>query len=146
MDNYNAEHIINLLTGVVGCSVFILSLAIAIAIILFLQGCYRAIPEAHRKMDPGLVWLLLIPLFNLVWMFFVFIRLAKSFGEAYAAQNRQVDTGEKMALAFCVCFVAGAIPFVGCIATPASLVLLVLVLLRFNQLKKELGQPPANPY
>lgn len=120
-------------------------LLIMIGIILFLQSCYARIPQEHRKMEPAMVWLLLIPVFSLVWMFFVYIRLAKSFQGAFAAMGRnEGDCGEKLSLVLCISAVLSIVPLVSCIAGPASFVLLIIVLLKFNTLKNALGQPPVS--
>jgi hypothetical protein len=120
-------------------------LAVYIWILLFLQSCYRAVPAEHRRMQPELVWLMLVPLFFIVWQYFVFLRLSRSFSAAYAAQGRlDVDSSEKLALAYCICFTLWLVPFVNCVAAPAALVLLILVLLRFKTLKRGLlEQAPA---
>jgi hypothetical protein len=88
-------------------------------------------------MEPGMVWLLLIPIFNLVWIFFVYIRLAKSFQNAYAAMGRndQGDCGEKLALWYCISYVVCCLP-------PVTLVLLIMTLVKFAGLKNGL---PATP-
>lgn len=46
---------------------------------LGLQRALEAVSEENRQMPPGQVWLSLIPIFNLVWMFFVVNRIAESF-------------------------------------------------------------------
>lgn len=136
------ERMVEMLTSVIGLGALFVFLVILVGILLFLQSCYTRIPREHRLMEPGMVWLLLIPLFNLVWMFFVYIRLAKSYQNAFAAMGRhdQGDCGEKLALMYCICSVASVIPFVGCIAGPASLILWIIVLVKFAGLKNEL--PP----
>ena len=53
-----------------GLGLMFAGLLILIGIILFLQSCYNRIPAEHRKMEPAMVWLLLIPIFSLVWIFF----------------------------------------------------------------------------
>ena len=47
-------------------------LAIQVLICFLLHKCYQRIPQPFRKMEAGLVWLLLIPCFNLIWNFFVY--------------------------------------------------------------------------
>jgi hypothetical protein len=134
------DKMVELFSSVLGLGIAFVALLIGIAIIWFLQTCYARIPREHRKMEPGMVWLLLIPLFNIIWMFFVYIRLAKSYQSAYAALGRHDvgDCGEKLALYMCIASVASAIPFVGCIAGPASLVLWIVVMVKFAGLKSEL--------
>jgi hypothetical protein len=53
--------------------------AVLIVVCYLLYTALLALPQQHRRMDPGLVWLLLIPLFNLVWNFFVFLRVPESY-------------------------------------------------------------------
>jgi hypothetical protein len=135
------DQMVEMFSSVLGLGMLLVGLLVLIGIILFLQSCFASIPAQHRKMEPAMVWLLLIPLFSLVWIFFVYIRLAKSFQGAYAAlgRNDQGDCGEKLALIFCITCVASIIPLVGCLAGPASLVLLVIVLVKFAGLKNGLG-------
>jgi hypothetical protein len=64
--------------GVVG-GVLVIFLIIAILICLFLSSCLKRIPEEHRQQSPGMVWLLLIPCFAVVWNFFVYPKIAESF-------------------------------------------------------------------
>lgn len=56
-------------------------LAFLVPYIFFLITLYRTaeqISMQSRRLAPGQVWLLLIPLFNLIWMFVVINRLANS--------------------------------------------------------------------
>ncbi|RMD79934.1 MAG: hypothetical protein D6820_07465, partial [Lentisphaerae bacterium] len=49
-----------------------------IAICFITMKIYSRIPEEYRELNPVLVWLLFVPCFNLIWIFFVFPRLATS--------------------------------------------------------------------
>jgi hypothetical protein len=54
--------------------VLCLVLGYLVALILFLiaqQNTLEAIQPQNRKMQPGEMWLQLIPLFNLIWQFIV---------------------------------------------------------------------------
>jgi hypothetical protein len=53
-------------------------LAVAIAFLTMLQRLLRAIPPQHRRLKPGLVWALFIPLFNIGWVFVVVHAVTKS--------------------------------------------------------------------
>ena len=67
---------IGMLVGVlVGLAIFLVP---AIFYLLTLQKALNRCSPESRAMQPGMVWLLLIPLFNLVWQFFVVINIAKS--------------------------------------------------------------------
>lgn len=144
MNSFDPDQVAQLFASGFFWGFFCVFLLIGLAVIYFLQTCYARIAPEHRQMEPAMVWLLLIPLFNIVWMFFVYLRLAKSFQGAYAAQGRsEGDCGEKIALIYCITACAAMIPCVNLIAGPAALVLLIIVLIRFNGLKSGLANPPA---
>ena len=87
----------------------LIALAIGILICWFLMTCFQRIPPQHRKQQPALVWLLLIPCFNLVWNFFVYPKLAESFKAHFdAAGPTDVgDCGQPLAMWYCILSVAG---------------------------------------
>ncbi len=105
-----------------------------------LSTCFRAIPDEHRQMQPGMVWLLLIPCFPVIWNFFVFLKLSKSFKSYFAAQGVEDvdDCAEKIGLWFAICVIGGMIPCVQYIAGPAALVLLIIYLVKAVGLKKRI--------
>ena len=66
-----------------------LLLAFVIPAILFFltqQKTLQIISPENREMSPGSVWLQLIPVFGLVWQFFVVIRIAHSVSKELATQ------------------------------------------------------------
>ena len=116
------------------------ALAISVAICLLLQTYYKRVPQEHRIMEPALVWLLLIPCFNFVWNFFVFPRLAQSF-KSYFDQRGALDVGDcgyGLALAYSIVSCFMIIPCINYIAAPAALVLLIIVLVKFNNLSNRI--------
>ncbi|MBS1664485.1 MAG: hypothetical protein JST68_25795 [Bacteroidetes bacterium] len=66
----------------------ILLLAFFVPSILFFltqQNTLRLIRSENRELNPGLVWLQLIPLFNLYWIFVVVTRIADSISKENVA-------------------------------------------------------------
>lgn len=119
-----------------------IGLCIAIVVCAFLYKFYNRVPRQFRQMEPGLVWLLLIPCFNLVWNFFVFIRLSRSF-KAYfnsVGNTAVADCGENLGLGYAICEVAALIPCVGLAVWVAALVLLILYLIKVNELAGQIPQ------
>ncbi len=129
----------------------LIAIAIAIVILLLLYGCLAKVPAEYREMEPGLVWLMLIPLFNLVWGFFVFTRIPKSYQKYFAAQGRTEfgDCGEQVGLWYAICvvssFVGSFIPVLGgiiaLVAGIAGLVLLIIFLVKVLGLKSQVQGP-----
>jgi hypothetical protein len=120
--------------------VLLLIFAVNILICLLLQSCYKRIPQQFRKLEPGLVWLLLIPCFSLVWNFFVFPRLSQSF-KSYFDSIGRTDVGDcsgNIGLAYAICCAVSVIPYLGCLTGIASLVLLIMYLVKANELKNQI--------
>lgn len=115
-------------------------LCVEIIVCFFLFSFYKRVPPQFRNMEPGLVWLLLIPCFNLVWNFFVFIRLSRSLKAYYNSVGNVAvgDCGEGLGLAFAVCEVASLIPCVGVAVWIAAIVLLILYLVKANELSQRI--------
>ncbi|MDH7503268.1 MAG: hypothetical protein QHJ82_11245 [Verrucomicrobiota bacterium] len=121
-------------------AVFAVSIAIGVVICFLLMSCFKRIPAAHRKMEPALVWLLLIPGFMIVWNFFVFPKLSESYLSYFTAQGRSDvgDCGRGLGLAYAVCCVCSMIPYIGILGGLAALVLLILYLVRAFELKRQM--------
>src|SRR5579872_4154172 len=100
--------------GLIGLVIFVLYL-------VTLYGTLQAVAPANRRMEPGLVFLLLIPLFNLGWQFFVVIKLRDSLQAEYTARNLQGDGfGYGVGLAACILYICGIIPLLGLLALLAA--------------------------
>ena len=98
----------------------------------------NAVPQEHRRgITPNQVWLLLIPLFNLVWSFIVFQRVSESFQSYFEANGRPQpgDYGRGLGLAFSILFAMSHIPCVGCFTVLPALILLVLALIKISSYK-----------
>jgi hypothetical protein len=125
--------------GIIG---LVIGLAILIAIALALSSCFKRIPPQYRLMEPGMVWLLLIPCFNLIWNFFVYPRLSQSFQNYFGAHARTDvgDCGRQLGLWYAICAAASIVPFLNYCTIPISLVLLIIYLVKVLGLK---GQIPV---
>ena len=110
-------------------------------------------PASFRKSEPGLVWLLLIPIFNLVWNFFVFPWIADSYAAYFQSIGRTDvgDAGRGIGLAFAICAACAIVPCINLLAGPAALVLLIIFLVKIYGLKGQIGRsgfpvyPPPPP-
>ncbi len=92
----------------------------------------RKVPANLRLMSPGLVWLMMIPLFNLVWGFFVFSKVPLSLQAAIKERGMTAegDCGQRWGLVFAILhacsLVAGFLPFVGPLVGVAAIVFLIM--------------------
>ncbi len=115
-----------------GCLIFVLlTAAAAIAVLIFyiltMQKALTLAGERHRKMEPGMVWLMLIPLFNLVWHFFVVKNVSESI-KSWAAENgtNVDDAGYTIGLIACIANCCFIIPFINFLASPVALVCFII--------------------
>ena len=126
--------------GIVVVIFIIVGLAIQAAICWFLSNCFKRIPPQFRKQEPGQVWLLMIPCFNLVWNFFVYPSLARSFQAYFRAQGRTDvgDCGDGLATAVCILNLTATIPYLNALTGPATLVVMIIFLVKANDLKNQI--------
>jgi hypothetical protein len=95
---------------------------------LTLQRALAAIDQGNRKLDPRTAWLLLIPFFNLIWIYFLVVNLKDGY-DAMSAGGRlksQSNAGFGIGIAMAVCWSLGLVPFVNLLTIIPSLVLWIL--------------------
>jgi hypothetical protein len=121
-----------------------------IALVLFLLALQNALKKcapASRTMEPGKVWLWLIPIFGLVWQFIVVINIAKSLGNEFARlEIRCPDPtpGQAIGVAMCVCNCFIFIPLLGGLAGIVGLVLWIAYWFRIVNYSRLLDAQLAN--
>jgi len=96
--------------------------------LLTLQRAFEAIDPPLRPMAPGLVWLMLVPLVNLVWVFFVVVHLRTGYA-AMAAHGRlsgPTTAGYGVGLAYAICMASTIIPLVNLLTMVPALVLWII--------------------
>lgn len=109
--------------------------------LITLQKAFKKIRPAHRKMEPGLVWLSLIPLVGIVWQFFVVTYLADGLAAEFKSQGKtpnEARPGYGVGLAKCICGAAGVIPGLGTLTSIAFLVLWIIHWVRIHNYSQQL--------
>lgn len=124
-------------------ALFLLWLLPLVPLVFYLLTMHRtlaACAPANRRMEPALVWLQLIPVFNLVWQFFVVLAVSGSLRREFAqrALVTEPDAGQSLGLAMCILSVCGLIPFLGILAALGSLVCWILYWLKIAGFKNRL--------
>jgi hypothetical protein len=66
-------------------------LLVHILFLLTLSRCLGQCSSRNRTMEPGMVWLNLIPLFNLIWMFVTIIKISESLRNEYRDRGLPTD-------------------------------------------------------
>lgn len=105
-------------------TIILLSLIPTIFYLLTLQKAFNRCQPSNRAMEPGLVWLQLIPLFNIVWHFFIVINLSDSLEREFAQRGLPTEPapGKSLGLAMCILNVCTIIPYLAALAGLAGLI------------------------
>ncbi len=139
----------NILPLILGGLVCLIVLGIHIWILWLLQRCFQSIPQEFRLMEPWQVWLMLIPCFNIIWGFFVYPRLSRSFKQLFDAYGEERhatgDCGELLGWLLPSFAIASAIPLLGGFLALADLIILIAYLVKVNGMRKTALQLPAFP-
>lgn len=97
-----------------GLLIFALLSIVASFFLLTLQNTLKAIASHNRRLSPGLVWLLFIPVFNIFWQFILVVRLADSIqNELDARLLLSSENTSSPGLAFCILPFFFWLPFLG---------------------------------
>ncbi len=80
--------ILTLIIFLIICGAFLIPV---IFYFLDLQNTLKEVRVENRKMKPGQVWLLLIPLFSIYWLFEVVNKIADSLKAEFTSRNIEVD-------------------------------------------------------
>ena len=107
-----------------GCLVSLaICLAPAIFYALSMQKALRLAGPEHRSLEPAMVWLMFIPLFGMVWQFFV-VKYVSDAVKSWAAANGQDvgDGGWTLGLVACILLCCSIVPLLGILASLGGLV------------------------
>ena len=121
----------------------------AIFYLLTLQSALSKCPPGVRTMEPGMVWLLIIPLVHLIWGFFVVMALGKSLGNEFRRRGIPCPDplpGQTIGMAMCICACCGIIPLINLIAGPAAFVLWIVYWVKIAEFSRMLDVPVGVPY
>jgi len=130
--------------GVVFFYLLILFLGIwlipAIFYLISMQGALEAVSPKNRSLTPGLVWLYLIPLFNLIWQFFIVVNVSASLKREYTERQAQNvgDCGYGLGIAMCIVSVCAIIPILWFFMWVAALILWIIYWAKIVELKNGL--------
>lgn len=136
---------------VAGLLFLVVLLVPAVFFLLTLSRALSKCSPASRTMEPGMVWLWFIPLFNLVWQFLVVLAIARSVGNEFRARGipySDPEPGKTIGLAMCICGCCGIIPLLGIITSLVSLVLWIVYWIKVAEFSRMLDQAQvlAPPY
>ena len=115
---------VGMIEGLVGLIILAVLLAVMVFYLLTLQKALSRCSPENRAMAPGMVWLQLIPLFNLVWQFFNVINVAKSLGAEFKKRGmaEEPEPGKTIGLVMCILGCCSIIPLLGFVCAIGALI------------------------
>jgi hypothetical protein len=120
----------------------LVGLAVAVFYLLTLQKCLNRVSPANRAMNPPMVWLNLIPLFNLVWGFITVLKIAESLvKEAQVRGLNMGDGGKMLGLAYLILGICGIIPVLGVLCSLGALVCWIMYWVKIAGYSNQLAAP-----
>ncbi|MEY3026249.1 MAG: hypothetical protein RL136_360 [Planctomycetota bacterium] len=132
---------LGLLLGILAAFGLLFAIGWIISVIctFFLWNSYRSVPQEHRKLAPGLVWLCLVPCVGFIMTIVCSVMIPQAFQAAFAARGRtdQGDCGMMLGLIGSVGMVVGsAIPIIGPFVALGCLVVFIVFLVRLAGCKR----------
>ena len=115
-------------------------LALQVFFLLTLFKCMKKVSLENRAMEPGLVWLNLVPMLNLGWIFYTVIKIKESLKKEFATRNiaGDGDFGYTIGLTYAILGCCSAIPYIGVFPGIASLVFWIMYWVRISGFSKQL--------
>jgi len=107
--------------------IFLVFLGIGIAYILTLQRAISRCAPQNRATSPESPWLLLIPLFNVIWPFILYPRISETLEREFRARNLPIEPqpAKSLGLAVAVLHLCWFIPVVHIFTGIAGLICLI---------------------
>ncbi|HAM70054.1 MAG TPA: hypothetical protein DCM86_00230 [Verrucomicrobiales bacterium] len=139
MQSFSANQASTLVIFGLAFGMMVTYLAVTGLICFLILRCLKVVPPEHRKIELNLIWLLMIPCFGVIWNFYVYQRVPASFQSYFASLQRTDvgDCGKSLGLWYAICGVVACIPLANTVAGPAALVLIILNLVKYHDLRSQ---------
>ena len=95
--------------------IFAIAIGIQVMFLLTMSRCFKEISNRNRQMQPGQVWLALIPIFGFVWTILMILRLSDSLRDEYDDRGIRGDGdyGKTIGIVYIVsAFICGPVALV----------------------------------
>ena len=132
-------------TGEVALLFIIIFGIVLLPLIFFLVSLMKTLQECdskNRTMEPGLVWLNLIPIFSLGWMFYTVIKVWDALKAEFKSRNLQSNDPQfaySIGLAYCITLACSIIPFIGFFTSISSFILWIIYWVKTHKYSTQLN-------
>ena len=111
----SSDALLGLGIGMIVLLIFAITLLPIIFFLLTLHRTFDEVSAENRLMPSGQVWLILIPLFGMIWQFIIVQKMADSLQKEFALRGvdcKEARPGYSIGMAYCILSVCSFIPFV----------------------------------
>ena len=127
----------------------ILSMAIVIVVAVFFlltlrKALSRCQPQ-NRAMSPNSVWWMLVPIFNVVWQFYLYIKIAESLEREFQQRSVEVEAkpGRTLGIFAGICSICSVIPVAGMVISLVGFICWVVFWVKVSNLSSQIADPIA---
>lgn len=116
--------------------------------LLTLQNTLSEVSQENRRMQPGQVWLTLIPVFGVIWQFIIVNNLADSLKAEFSKRNiinNENRPGISIGLTYCILICCSIIPFLGMLTGLAGAICWIIYWSKISGFKAKLQQTMSQP-
>jgi magnesium-transporting ATPase (P-type) len=121
-------------------------ITVAVLYLKNLQDTLKEVSEHNRQVPPGNVWLMFIPLFNIIYPFILYPKISDSlraeFEERGKPQNG--DYGRSLGITMPILGLCGIIPLLGVLAGIGNLVVWIIFWVKMAEFKNMLRSMPKS--
>lgn len=123
-----------------------IGLTIAILYLLTLQNTLKEVSPGNRLIPDSNVWLMLIPLFNIFYAFYLYPKLCDSIKNEFEARNitERGDYGKTLGLVMATLGIISVIPQIPEILSLANLVIFIVFWVKIHGYKTKLINAPKS--
>ena len=124
--------------------IFAVAILIAVLYLLTLQNVLKEIEPQNRLVEPSNVWLMFIPLFNLIYPFILYPKISESLRNEFDSRglSKSGDYGRAIGITMPILGLCGWIPILGGLAGLANLILFIIFWVKMSEFKNELQRMP----
>ena len=113
----------------------------AIFYLITLQDTLKRVKQKNRTIEPGQVWLNLIPFFSIVWQFIMINRIADSLKAEFNERGITVKEdrpGAQLGVTYCILNLCAIVPVLGGLAALGGLVCWIIYWVKMAEYKNQL--------
>lgn len=119
-------------------------ITVAVLYLKNLQDTLKECDVKNQQVPPGNVWLMFIPLFNLIYPFILYPKISESLKREFESRGnpQQGDYGRSLGITLPILGVCGIIPILGIFAGMGNLVVFIIFWVKMAELKNKLKSLP----